>query len=76
LQLLNLALSTSSRAYSAADTASAASFIRDRRSEDRRQAQANIAFPDRRIVDRRGVAVSMKIRHEIRLAEPETRRSA
>lgn len=74
LQLLNLALSTSSRAYSAADTASAASFIRDRRSEDRRQAQANIAFPDRRIVDRRGVAVSMKIRHEIRLAEPETKR--
>jgi pyrroloquinoline quinone (PQQ) biosynthesis protein C len=71
LQLLNLALLTSSRAYSAADTASAASFIRERRAADRRHTQANIAFPDRRIVDRRGVAVSMKARHEIRLAEPD-----
>lgn len=73
LQLLNLALLTSSRAYSA-DTVSPASFIRERRSEDRRQTQANIAFPDRRIVDRRGVAVSMKARHEIRMAEPDTMR--
>jgi pyrroloquinoline quinone (PQQ) biosynthesis protein C len=72
LQLLNLALLTSSRAYSA-DTASAAvSFIRERRSEDRRQAQVNIAFPDRRIVDRRGTPVSMKPRHTIRMAEPDT----
>jgi pyrroloquinoline quinone (PQQ) biosynthesis protein C len=73
LQLLNLALLTSSRAYSA-DTVSPASFIRERRSEDRRQTHANIAFPDRRIVDRRGVAVSMKARHEIRMAEPDTMR--
>jgi pyrroloquinoline quinone (PQQ) biosynthesis protein C len=71
LQLLNLALLTSSRAYSAADTACAASFIRVPRAADRRQTQTNIAFPDRRIVDRRGVAVSMKARHEIRLAEPD-----
>jgi pyrroloquinoline quinone (PQQ) biosynthesis protein C len=71
LQLLNLALLTSSRAYSAADTACAASFIRERRAADRRQTQASIAFPDRRIVDRRGVAVPMKARHEIRLAEPD-----
>ena len=73
LQLLNLALLTSSRAY-CGNAACAASFIRERRSEDRRQTQTNIAFPDRRIVDRRGVAVSMKVRHEIRLAEPETKR--
>ena len=71
LQLLNLALLTSSRAYSA-DTASTVSFIRERRSEDRRQAQANIEFPDRRIVDRRGTPVSMKSRHEIRMADPDT----
>jgi pyrroloquinoline quinone (PQQ) biosynthesis protein C len=71
LQLLNLALLTSSRAYSA-DTASAVSFIRERRSEDRRQAQANIEFPDRRIVDRRGTPVSMKSRHEMRMADPDT----
>jgi len=71
LQLLNLALLTSSRAYSAADTASAASFIRERRATDRRQTQASIEFPDRRIVDRRGVAVSVKARHEFRLAEPD-----
>jgi pyrroloquinoline quinone (PQQ) biosynthesis protein C len=71
LQLLNLALLTSSRAYSA-DNASAATFIRERRSADRRQAEANIAFPDRRIVGRRGIAVSMKVRHEIRLAEADT----
>jgi pyrroloquinoline quinone (PQQ) biosynthesis protein C len=72
LQLLNLALLTSSRAYSADTASAAATFIRERRSADRRQAQANIAFPDRRIVGRRGIAVSMKVRHEIRLAEPDT----
>src|SRR5258708_17415066 len=52
LQLLNLALSTSSRAYSG-NAASATSIVRERRSTDRRQTHANIAFPDRRIVDRR-----------------------
>jgi pyrroloquinoline quinone (PQQ) biosynthesis protein C len=70
LQLLNLALFTSSRAYSA-DAASATSIARERRSADRRQTQANIAFPDRRIVDRRGTAVSTMPRHEIRTSTPE-----
>jgi len=66
LQLLNLALLTSSRAYSG-NAASAASMVHERRSADRRQAHANIAFPDRRIVDRRsGTAVSTMSRHEIR----------
>jgi pyrroloquinoline quinone (PQQ) biosynthesis protein C len=71
LQLLNLALLTSSRAYSG-NAACAASFIRERRSEDRRQTQTNIAFPDRRIVDRRsGTAVSTMSPHEIRTPEPD-----
>jgi pyrroloquinoline quinone (PQQ) biosynthesis protein C len=70
LQLLNLALLTSSRAYSA-ETASAASFIRERRATDRRQTQASIAFPDRRITDRRGTPVPLKPRHEIRIADPD-----
>src|ERR1700730_9071250 len=65
LQLLNLALLTSSRAYSGNATC-AASIVRERRSADRRQTHANIAFPDRRIVDRRsGTAVSTVSRHEI-----------
>jgi pyrroloquinoline quinone (PQQ) biosynthesis protein C len=65
LQLLNLALLTSSRAY-AGNAACAASIVHERRSADRRQTHANIAFPDRRIVDRRsGNAVSTMSRHDI-----------
>ncbi len=65
LQLLNLALLTSSRAY-AGNAACVASIVHERRSADRRQTHANIAFPDRRIVDRRsGNAVSTMSRHEI-----------
>jgi pyrroloquinoline quinone (PQQ) biosynthesis protein C len=80
LQLLNLALLTSSHAYSAgaahsADAASATSIIREHRSADRRQAQTNIAFPDRRIIDRRGTAVCVAPRHEIRTSAPEPLRA-
>jgi len=86
LQLLNLALLTSSHAYSAstaysagaahsADAASATSIIRERRSNDRRQAQTNIAFPDRRIVDRRGTAFCVAPRHESRTPAPEPLRA-
>jgi pyrroloquinoline quinone (PQQ) biosynthesis protein C len=71
LQLLNLALLTSSRAYSG-NAASAASIVRERRSTDRRQTHANIAFPDRRIVDRRsGAAVCTMSRHEIPTPAPD-----
>ncbi len=64
LQLLNLALLTSSRAY-AGNAACVASIVHERRSADRRQTHANIAFPDRRIVDRRsGNAVSTMSRQE------------
>ena len=71
LQLLNLALLTSSRAYSG-DAASVASIAHERRSADRRQARANIAFPDRRIVDRRsGTAVSIMSRHELPTSAPD-----
>lgn len=62
LQLLNLALLTSSRAYSAGN-ARAISIGRERRAADRRVAQKSIAFPDRRIVDRRGTAASIEVRH-------------
>ncbi len=57
LQLLNLALLTSSRAYSTG-AAHEISMSHDRRATDRRQAQQPIAFPDRRVIDRRGTAVS------------------
>jgi len=71
LQLLNLALLTSSRAYSG-DAVSVASIVRERRSADRRQTHANIAFPDRRIVDRRsGTAVSIMSRHELPTSAPD-----
>src|SRR5882757_7804527 len=71
LQLLNLALLTSSRAYSG-NAASAASMVHERRSADRRQTHANIAFPDRRIVDRRsGTAVSTMSPHKIRPPAPD-----
>jgi pyrroloquinoline quinone (PQQ) biosynthesis protein C len=71
LQLLNLALLTSSRAYSG-DAVSVASIVHERRSADRRQTHANIAFPDRRIVDRRsGTAVSMMSRHELPTSAPD-----
>ena len=71
LQLLNLALLTSSRAYSG-DAASVASIAHERRSADRRLARANIAFPDRRIVDRRsGTAVSIMSRHELPTSAPD-----
>jgi pyrroloquinoline quinone (PQQ) biosynthesis protein C len=74
LQLLNLALLTSSRAYSG-HAASATSIVHERRSADRRQTHANIAFPDRRIVDRRsGNAVSMMSRHEIPTSAPNALR--
>ena len=56
LQLLNLALLTSSRAYSTG--AAPASIGRERRVVDRRLVQEHIAFPDRRVIDRRGTAVS------------------
>jgi len=57
LQLLNLALLTSSRAYSTG-AAPAISVGRERRAADRRQAQQSIEFPDRRVIDRRGTAVA------------------
>jgi pyrroloquinoline quinone (PQQ) biosynthesis protein C len=57
LQLLNLALLTSSRAYSTG-AAPAMSTGRERRAADRRQEQQQIAFPDRRVIDRRGTAVA------------------
>ncbi|MDP9014767.1 MAG: iron-containing redox enzyme family protein [Pseudomonadota bacterium] len=59
LQLLNLALLTSSRAYSAGGSeVSAVSIGRERRAGDRRTAQQPIDFPERRVIDRRGTAVS------------------
>jgi pyrroloquinoline quinone (PQQ) biosynthesis protein C len=57
LQLLNLALLTSSRAYSTG-AAPGISTGHERRVTDRRQVQEPIAFPDRRVIDRRGAAVS------------------
>ncbi len=51
LQLLNLALLTSSREYSPARERRAAR-VEDLRSVDRRRARQPIAFPDRRIVER------------------------
>jgi hypothetical protein len=49
-----------------------ASIVHERRSADRRQTHANIAFPDRRIVDRRsGNAVSTMSRHEIPASAPD-----
>ena len=57
LQLLNLALLTSSRAYSTV-AAHGISTEPERRVTDRRQVQEPIAFPDRRVMDRRGTAVS------------------
>ena len=57
LQLLNLALLTSSRDYSTG-AAHGISTGPERRATDRRQVQEPIAFPDRRVIDRRGTAVS------------------
>ena len=57
LQLLNLALLTSSRAYSTG-AAHGISTGPERRAADRRQVQEHISFPDRRVIDRRGTAVS------------------
>ena len=57
LQLLNLALLTSSQAYSTG-AAPGISAGHERRVTDRRQVQEPIAFPDRRVIDRRGTAVS------------------
>jgi len=57
VQLLNLALLTSSHAYSTI-AAPAISTGHERRMADRRQVQQPIAFPDRRVIDRRGTAVS------------------
>src|SRR6202166_2852272 len=71
LQLLNLALLSSSRAYSAGDARSIL-IGRERRAADRRVAQKHLAFPDRRIVDRRGTAASIEVRHE--MANPEATR--
>jgi pyrroloquinoline quinone (PQQ) biosynthesis protein C len=72
LQLLNLALLTSSRAYSGDVASSSISILRERRSADRRQTQANIAFPDRRIVDRRsGTVASTTSRPEIPTPAPD-----
>jgi pyrroloquinoline quinone (PQQ) biosynthesis protein C len=76
LQLLNLALLTSSRAYSTG-AAGAVATGRDRRAADRRVTQRRIMFPDRRIVDRRGTAASVEVRHEVPMPTPEAaRRSA
>jgi pyrroloquinoline quinone (PQQ) biosynthesis protein C len=55
LQLLNLALTTSSQTY-CTGAARRVVIKRERRSGDRRQAQQPIDFPDRRVVDRRGNA--------------------
>ena len=72
LQLLNLALLTSSRAYAGNAASTSISILRERRSADRRQTHANIAFPDRRIVDRRsGAAVCTMSRHEIPRSAPD-----
>jgi pyrroloquinoline quinone (PQQ) biosynthesis protein C len=57
VQLLNLALLTSSRAYSTG-AAPAISTGHERRAADRRLVQEHISFPDRRVIDRRGTAVS------------------
>jgi pyrroloquinoline quinone (PQQ) biosynthesis protein C len=57
VQLLNLALLTSSRAYSTG-AAPVISTGHERRTADRRQLQEPIAFPDRRVIDRRGTAIS------------------
>jgi len=57
LQLLNLALLTSSRDYSTG-AAHGISTGPERRATDRRQVQEPIGFPDRRVMDRRGTAVS------------------
>jgi pyrroloquinoline quinone (PQQ) biosynthesis protein C len=57
LQLLNLALLTSSSAYSAGAN-SGVSTEPERRAADRRQSQHPLAFPNRRVVDRRGTTVS------------------
>jgi hypothetical protein len=73
LQLLNLALLRSSRAYSTR-AAPGISIGRERRAADRRLTREHIAFPDRRIIDRRGTAVSTKARHEIRMPAPEVTR--
>ncbi len=55
LQLLDLALITSFRAYSA-PAASAADYVeQDRRASERRCRESPIAFPDRRLRDRRGL---------------------
>jgi pyrroloquinoline quinone (PQQ) biosynthesis protein C len=63
LQLLNLALLTSSREYSR-QIRFAISIGREARTVDRRRSQQLIAFPDRRIVDRQVGAVSVgKVRH-------------
>jgi pyrroloquinoline quinone (PQQ) biosynthesis protein C len=72
LQLLNLALLTSSRAYSGDAASTSISILRERRSADRRQTQASIEFPERRIVNRRsGTAVSTVPRHKIQTSTPE-----
>jgi pyrroloquinoline quinone (PQQ) biosynthesis protein C len=57
LQLLNLALLTSSRAYSTGASAEV-SIEPERRATDRRVTQHPLAFPNRRVVDRRGTDVS------------------
>src|SRR5258708_4582873 len=57
LQLLNLALLTSSRDYSTG-AAHGISTGPERRATDWRQVQEPIGFPDRRVIDRRGTAVS------------------
>lgn len=54
LQLLDLALNTSYRAYAVSDEAGSVQRERDRRGSDRRQQQLDLAFPDRRFGDRRG----------------------
>jgi pyrroloquinoline quinone (PQQ) biosynthesis protein C len=58
LQLLNLALLTSSRAYcTGAGAGRSGAVAQERRAADRRQRQLAIGFPDRRILDRRAAAI-------------------
>jgi pyrroloquinoline quinone (PQQ) biosynthesis protein C len=71
LQLLNLALLTSSRAYSNGAIAGT-SIESERRTSDRRVFQAPMKFPDRRIVDRRGTA--RETLHNSLPAEPSVTR--
>jgi len=54
LQLLSQALNTAYSAYSVAEPSEESAVARNKRENDRRAEQKNVAFPDRRFSDRRG----------------------